>query len=57
MTFPVHGRYPDIRRFIDGTLATVPGVGVEGLRLERKDIAAPEVDAEIRFALYLRNSR
>ncbi len=56
MTFPVHGRYPDIRRFVDGTLAAVPGAAVDGLRLERKDIGAPEIDAEIRFAVYLRSA-
>lgn len=56
MTFPVHGRYPDIRRFVDTTLATIPGAAVDGLRLQRKDIGAAEIDADIRFALYLRSS-
>jgi len=56
MTFPVHARYPDIRRFVDATLATLPGAAVDGLRLERKDVAAAEIDADIRFALYLRRS-
>jgi len=56
MTFPVHARYPDIRRFVDTTLATLPGAAVDGLRLERKDVAAAEIDADIRFALYLRRS-
>jgi hypothetical protein len=56
ITFPVHARYPDIRRFVDTTLATIPGAAVDGLRLERKDIAAAEIDAEIRFALYLRDN-
>jgi hypothetical protein len=55
MTFPVHGRYPDIRRFVDGTLAAIPDAAVDGLRLERKDIAAAEIDADIRFAIYLRS--
>ncbi len=54
MTFPVHGRYTDIRRFIDATLVSVPDAAVDGLRLERKDIGAGEVDADIRFAIYLR---
>jgi hypothetical protein len=54
MTFPVHGRYPDVRRFVDTTLATIPGAAVDGLRLQRKDIGAVEIDADIRFALYLR---
>ena len=55
MTFPVHGRYLDIRRFVDGTLATIPGAAVDGLRLGRKDIGAAEIDADIRFAIYLRS--
>ncbi|HZF16718.1 MAG TPA: hypothetical protein VE046_12305 [Steroidobacteraceae bacterium] len=55
LTFPVHGTYPAIRKFIDGTLLTVTGAAVDGLRLERKAIAAAEVDADIRFAIYLRN--
>ncbi|HEY7643268.1 MAG TPA: hypothetical protein VH814_26295 [Steroidobacteraceae bacterium] len=55
MTFPVHARYPDIRRFVDTTLATIPGAAVDGLRLEREDIGAAEIDADIRFALYLRS--
>lgn len=54
MTFPVHGRYPDIRRFIDSTLAAVPGAAVDGLRLGRKEIGATEIDADIRFAVYVR---
>jgi hypothetical protein len=56
MTFPVHGRYPDIRRFIDSTLLAVPGAAVDGLRLERKDIGAGEIDADIRFAVYVRGT-
>jgi len=55
MTFPVHGRYSDIRRFIDTTLAAMPGAAVDGLRLERKEIGAGEVSADIRFAVWLRN--
>lgn len=55
MTFPVHGRYPEIRRFIDATLAAIPGIAVDGLRLERKEIGAGEVDADIRFAVWMRN--
>jgi hypothetical protein len=56
MTFPVHGRYPDIRRFIDSTLADVPGAAVDGLRLGRKEIGATEIDAGIRFAVYVRGA-
>jgi Tfp pilus assembly protein PilO len=56
IVFPVHGSYPDIRAFVDGTLSAVPGAAVDGLRFERKEIGASEVDAEVRFTVYLRNS-
>ncbi len=56
IVFPVHGGYPNIRSFIDGTLSAVPGAAVDGLRLERKEIGVSEVDAEVRFTVYLRNS-
>jgi hypothetical protein len=56
LTFPVHGSYPKVREFIDGTLAAVAGATVDGLRLERKEIGAPEIDADIRFVVYLKNT-
>ncbi len=56
LTFPVHGGYPNIRRFIDETLAVIPGAALDGLQLQRKEIGAAEIDAEIRFAVYLRNA-
>jgi hypothetical protein len=34
----------------------VPGAAVDGLRLERKDIGAAEIDADIRFAVYVRGT-
>ncbi len=55
MTFPVLGGYPNVRSFIDGTLAAIPNVGVDGLKLERKNIGAGEVEADIRFAVFMRN--
>ena len=55
MTFPVLGAYPNIRSFIDGTLAAVPNAAVDGLKLERKSIGAREVEADIRFAVFMRN--
>jgi hypothetical protein len=55
LSFPVHGAYGDIRRFVDLTLAAVPAAGVDGLRLERKNIGATEIAADIRFAVFLRN--
>jgi Tfp pilus assembly protein PilO len=56
LSFPVHGRYPDIRRFIDGTLAAIPGAAIDALRFERKNVGDAEIDADVRFALYLRTA-
>ena len=55
MTFPVVGAYPAIRSFIDGTLSAMPNAAVDGLKLERKNIGAAEVEADIRFAVFMRN--
>ncbi len=55
LSFPVEGSYPNVRRFIDGTLASIPGAAVDGLRLERKNIGSDDIAAEIRFAIFLRN--
>jgi hypothetical protein len=55
LSFPVEGSYPNIRRFIDGTLASIPGAAVDGLRLERKNIGSDDIAADIRFAVFLRN--
>jgi hypothetical protein len=56
LSFPVHGRYPDVRRFIDGTLAAIPGAAVDALRFERKSVTDAEIDADVRFALYFRTA-
>ncbi len=55
MSFPVVGTYPNIRRFVTGTLTAIPGVAVDGLKVERKSIGAAEISAEIRFTVFLRN--
>ena len=54
LSFPVHGRYPDIRRFIDATLAAIPGAAIDALSFERKTVGDAEVDADVRFAIYVR---
>jgi hypothetical protein len=55
MTFPVVGAYPNIRSFIDGTLAVIPNAAVDGLKFARKDVGSGEVEADIRFAVFARN--
>lgn len=55
MTFPVHATYPQLREFMDRTLVALPAVAVEGLRVERKAVGEPGVDAELRLSAYVRS--
>lgn len=52
LAFPVIGPYPQIRSFLDATLATMPAVAVGDLTLERKSIADGVVEAQIRMIVY-----
>lgn len=55
MTFPVHATYPQLREFMDRTLVALPAVAVEGMRIERKAVGDPGVDAELRLSAYVRS--
>ena len=55
MSFPIKGSYPDIRRFIDATLSTIPAAALEGLRIERKNVGDAGVSADLRFSIFVRN--
>jgi hypothetical protein len=56
ITFPVSGPYPQIRSFIDSTLAAMPAVALTGLVLERKSIGSGSVEAEIRITVFTRSA-
>jgi hypothetical protein len=56
ISFPVTGPYPQIRAFIDATLAAMPAVGLSELVLERKSIADGDVEARIRMTIYTRSA-
>lgn len=56
VAFPVRGPYPQIRAFLDGTLAAMPAVALDGLVLERKSIGDGNVEAQIRMTVYARSS-
>ena len=55
MTFPVRASYPQLREFMDRTLVALPAVAVEGLRIERKNVADDSVDAELKLSAYVRS--
>jgi len=55
MTFPIHAGYPQLRTFMDRTLTVLPSVAVEGLKIERKNVADESVDAELKLSAYVRD--
>ena len=56
IAFPVIGAYPQIREFIDRTLATMPYVALSDLVLTRASIAHGNVEAQIRLTVYTRSA-
>jgi len=54
LEFPVKASYPDIRKFIDRTLATVPAAALGKLRLERKAVGDAIVAADVVFVVFVR---
>ena len=50
--FPVTGPYPQVRAFIDSTLAKMPAVALSDLVLERRSIGSGSVDAQIRMTVH-----
>jgi len=54
LSLPVRGTYPQVREFIDGSLAAVPALGLEGLRLERASVGDKIIDADLRFSVVVR---
>ena len=55
MSFPIKGSYPSIRQFIDSTLTAIPSAAVDGFRIERKAVGDANVDADLRFSIFVRN--
>ena len=52
ISFPVAGPYPQVRQFIDGTLAALPAVAVTELSLTRKTVGDGAVEAQIRLTAF-----
>ena len=52
ISFPVTGPYPQVRQFIDATLAALPAVAVTELSMTRKTIGDGAVEAQIRLTAF-----
>jgi Tfp pilus assembly protein PilO len=55
VTLPVRGTYGQVRSFVDNTLASLPAVALESLKLERDDIGDEELQADLQFAVMVRS--
>lgn len=53
IVLPVQGRYADIRKFANRVLQEIPSAALEDISFSREDVKNPEVDAKVRFTLYL----
>ncbi len=55
LTLPVRGSYPQVRRFIEDTLATIPFVALESLRVERNEVSDQIIAADLEFSVLVGN--
>jgi hypothetical protein len=51
---PVRGSYPQLRDFVAAVLKSMPVASIDALRFERKKALDSQLDAQIRFTIYVR---
>jgi hypothetical protein len=54
ITLPVRGAYAQVREFVAASLKAVPALALDELTFERRNVSETQVEARIRFTLYLR---
>jgi hypothetical protein len=55
VTLPVQGHYPDLRRFVDAALRTIPCAALEQVNFRRDGIEGRSAEARLRFVFYLKD--
>jgi hypothetical protein len=53
LTLPVHGTYPQIRRFVDEAMAKEPALSLQSIHFERQKIEDPTVQAKVKMVMFL----
>jgi len=53
VTLPVRGTYPQVRGFVNDVLDAVPAVALEDLELKREQASDPQLEARVRFTVFL----
>lgn len=56
VTLPVKGAYPQLQAWLADVSLEMPQVGLEELRFSRENIGQHELDAEVRFVVFLRRA-
>jgi hypothetical protein len=54
LSFPIVGPYPNVRRFLDSTLDTLPMLAIDDLSIARKAIGDGAVEAQMRMTIFTR---
>ena len=57
INLPVTGNYPAVRAFVAEALEREPSLALDGMRLTRERMDNGEIEAELRFTLYLGGAR
>jgi hypothetical protein len=55
LDFPVKAQYRGVRDFINRTLTNIPSAGLYKLSIERKAIGDTQVNADVRFVIFIRD--
>ena len=53
VTLPVQGDYADVRGFVNDVLEAVPASALDEMTMKRETIDLPQLDARVRFTLFL----
>ena len=54
LDLPVRGSYPAIRSWLADVLAAMPALALDELALRRADIGKPDIEARVRFVIFVR---
>ena len=51
LSLPVRGSYPQVRQFVENTLAAIPVLALDKMRFERNEVADQTIEADLEFAV------
>ena len=57
VTLPVSGDYAKVRGFVNDVLQAVPSAALDELALKRESVEKPQLEAKVRFSLFLGEER